>query len=163
MAKHDIQLAPSILSADFARLGQQVTEAEQAGADRIHIDVMDGHFVPNLSMGVPIVAALRPVTPLPLETHLMISDPDFFLEDFARGRFRLPDRSLGRQQQPAPHRADGQGARQTGRRGHQSRDSSVGAGRYPPRPGSGPGHDRQSRFRTPTIHSHNTAKDSTRA
>ncbi len=77
-----VKLAPSILAADFTRLGQQVVEAEQAGADRIHVDVMDGHFVPNLSMGAPIVASLRRVTRLPLEVHLMISSPDMFLDEF---------------------------------------------------------------------------------
>jgi ribulose-phosphate 3-epimerase len=78
-----VQFAPSILAADFARLGEQVAQAERAGASRIHVDIMDGHFVPNLSMGAPIVKSLRKVTRLPLETHLMISDPDFFLDEFA--------------------------------------------------------------------------------
>jgi ribulose-phosphate 3-epimerase len=82
MNKRIVKLAPSILSADFACLGKQVGEAEQAGADRIHVDVMDGHFVPNISVGAPIVQSLRHVTRLPLETHLMISDPDFFLDEF---------------------------------------------------------------------------------
>jgi ribulose-phosphate 3-epimerase len=83
MSAPTIKLAPSILAADFARLGEQVREAEAAGADRIHIDVMDGHFVPNLSMGPVVVTALRPVTRLPLEVHLMIEEPDRFLDAFA--------------------------------------------------------------------------------
>src|SRR5215831_15272770 len=83
MQNHVIKLAPSILAADFARLGEQVAEAERAGADRIHVDVMDGHFVPNIAIGAPIVTSLRRVTHLPLETHLMISSPDFFLDEFA--------------------------------------------------------------------------------
>ncbi len=77
-----VKLAPSILAADFARLGEQVTEAEKAGANRIHVDVMDGHFVPNLSMGAPVVQSLRRITRLPLETHLLVTNPDLFLEEF---------------------------------------------------------------------------------
>jgi len=82
MQADSVKLDPSILAADFARLGEHVAQVEKAGANRIHVDVMDGHFVPNLSMGAPIVQSLRRVTRLPLETHLMISDPDFFLEEF---------------------------------------------------------------------------------
>jgi ribulose-phosphate 3-epimerase len=82
MGNDTVKLAPSILDADFACLGEQVAEVERAGADRIHIDVMDGHFVRNISMGAPIVQSLRRITRLTLVTHLMISDPDFFLEEF---------------------------------------------------------------------------------
>ena len=77
------KLAPSILAADFACLGQQVIEVENAGADRIHVDVMDGHFVPNLSLGAVIVAGLRKVRRLPMETHMMVANPDFFLKQFS--------------------------------------------------------------------------------
>jgi len=84
MSADVVKLAPSILAADFARLGEQVREAEQAGADRIHVDVMDGHFVPNISMGPVVVKALRPVTRLPLEVHLMIEEPDLYLDAFAQ-------------------------------------------------------------------------------
>jgi ribulose-phosphate 3-epimerase len=78
-----IALAPSILSADFARLGEQLAEVEAAGADRIHVDVMDGHFVPNITIGPLVIRALRRVTRLPLEAHLMITEPDRYLEAFA--------------------------------------------------------------------------------
>ena len=77
-------IAPSILSADFSRLGELVREVEAAGADRIHVDVMDGHFVPNLSMGAVVVKGLRPITRLPLEVHLMVEHPGRFLDGFAR-------------------------------------------------------------------------------
>lgn len=78
-----IKLAPSILSADFARLGEQVAEATKAGADYIHVDVMDGHFVPNLTIGAPVVASLRSWTNLPLDVHLMIEYPERYIGDFA--------------------------------------------------------------------------------
>ena len=79
----DVQIAPSILSADFTRLGEELRAAERGGAGLIHIDVMDGHFVPNISIGPMIVKAARRVTQLPLDCHLMISDPDRYIEEFA--------------------------------------------------------------------------------
>jgi ribulose-phosphate 3-epimerase len=82
MSPDRVAIAPSILSADFARLGYQVAEAEAAGADLIHVDVMDGHFVPNLTIGPLVVRALRRGTRLPLETHLMIEEPDRYLGAF---------------------------------------------------------------------------------
>lgn len=78
-----IRLAPSILSADFTRLGEEVRAAEEAGADWIHVDVMDGHFVPNLTMGPAVAAAIRRVTQLPIDVHLMIDNPDEFITAFA--------------------------------------------------------------------------------
>lgn len=77
-------IAPSILSADFSRLGEEIRAVEKAGADVIHLDVMDGHFVPNITIGPLVVKAVRKVTRLPLDVHLMISDPDRYLDDFAR-------------------------------------------------------------------------------
>jgi ribulose-phosphate 3-epimerase len=78
-----IELAPSILSADFARLGEQVHRAEEGGAALIHVDVMDGHFVPNITIGPPVVRSLRKATELPLDCHLMIESPDNFIPEFA--------------------------------------------------------------------------------
>jgi len=77
-----IKLAPSILSADFGRLGEQVVEATKAGADYIHVDVMDGHFVPNITIGPTVVAAIRPHTNLPLDVHLMIEAPEKYISQF---------------------------------------------------------------------------------
>jgi ribulose-phosphate 3-epimerase len=77
-----IRLAPSILAADFANLGAEIAAAARGGADQIHVDVMDGHFVPNITIGVPVVKSLRKVTTLPLDVHLMIVDPDRYLDAF---------------------------------------------------------------------------------
>ena len=79
-----IKIAPSILAANFAKLGEEVKEVEQAGAELIHIDVMDGHFVPNISFGSIVLDAIRPLTNLPLDVHLMIENPDQYIEQFAK-------------------------------------------------------------------------------
>jgi len=79
-----IKIAPSILSADFANLERDIKMIEKAGADYVHVDVMDGHFVPNITIGAPVVAAIRKVTKLPLDVHLMISQPGRYIEDFAK-------------------------------------------------------------------------------
>ena len=84
MSPKPLVIAPSILSADFARLGDEVRAVDQAGADWIHVDVMDGRFVPNLTIGPLVVAALRPVTEKPLDVHLMIVEPEKYVPDFAR-------------------------------------------------------------------------------
>ncbi|MGZ3723943.1 MAG: ribulose-phosphate 3-epimerase [Bdellovibrionales bacterium] len=83
-AKSPFIIAPSILSADFARLGEEIRNLERAGADWIHVDVMDGHFVPNLTIGAPVVKALRPTTNMPLDVHLMIDEPERYIADFAK-------------------------------------------------------------------------------
>ncbi|HXW55097.1 MAG TPA: ribulose-phosphate 3-epimerase [Candidatus Cybelea sp.] len=77
-----IEIAPSILASNFARLGEEVKKVEEGGADVIHVDVMDGHFVPNISLGIPVVESLRKATPLPLDVHLMIEQPEEYIEDF---------------------------------------------------------------------------------
>src|SRR4051794_12392510 len=79
-----MKIAPSILAADFARLGEQVAQVDAAGADRIHFDVMDGHFVPNLSMGPVVLSGIRPLTKLPIEVHLMVEEPGKFVEPFIK-------------------------------------------------------------------------------
>jgi ribulose-phosphate 3-epimerase len=84
MAYAKIEIAPSILASNFAKLGEDVRAVEQGGADVIHVDVMDGHFVPNISIGVPVVASLHKATRLPLDVHLMIERPEEYIEQFVR-------------------------------------------------------------------------------
>jgi len=83
VTRQGLRIAPSILSADFARLADEVLRVEMGGADMLHVDVMDGHFVPNLTVGPPIVEALRKVTKLPLDVHLMMTNPDAYIPEFA--------------------------------------------------------------------------------
>jgi len=83
MKSRPVKLAPSILSADFSRLGEEIAEVTKAGADYIHVDVMDGHFVPNITIGAPVVASLRSRTDLPLDVHLMIERPEAHISQFA--------------------------------------------------------------------------------
>jgi ribulose-phosphate 3-epimerase len=90
MSYAKIEIAPSILASNFAKLGDEIRAVEQGGADVIHVDVMDGHFVPNISIGIPVVASLRKATRLPLDVHLMIDRPEKYIEGFVRaGASRL--------------------------------------------------------------------------
>ena len=82
--KQTVRIAPSILSADFSKLGEEVAAIEAAGADWVHIDVMDGHFVPNLTFGAPVVSCLRKVTKMPFDVHLMVEAPQNYIADFAK-------------------------------------------------------------------------------
>jgi ribulose-phosphate 3-epimerase len=79
-----VKIAPSILSADFSKLGEEISDVEKGGAELIHVDVMDGHFVPNITIGPLVVESIRPITKLPLDVHLMIENPDQYIESFAK-------------------------------------------------------------------------------
>mgnify|MGYP001243165602 CR=1 FL=1 len=94
-----VKIAPSILSADFSRLAEEIKDVEEAGADYIHIDVMDGHFVPNITMGPLVVEAIRPHTDLPLDVHLMIENPDDYLEAFVKAGANM----ISVHQEACPH------------------------------------------------------------
>jgi ribulose-phosphate 3-epimerase len=89
MNSRTVEIAPSILSADFARLGEEIQAVEKAGAGVLHVDVMDGHFVPNITVGLPVVKGLARVTQLPIDAHLMISDPGLYAEQFVKAGARM--------------------------------------------------------------------------
>ena len=84
-----VKIAPSILSADFSKLGEEIKDVEKGGAEYIHVDVMDGHFVPNITIGPLVVESIRPITKLPLDVHLMIENPDQYIEVICKSRCGL--------------------------------------------------------------------------
>ena len=116
-------IAPSILSADFARIGEAVALAEKAGADLVHIDVMDGHFVPNLTLGPQLVASLRKMTRLPLDVHLMVEEPRAFIPAFSEAGRRLDLLPPGSLRPPPQGRLARPRARAQGGPRPQSRDA----------------------------------------
>jgi ribulose-phosphate 3-epimerase len=162
MERKIVNLAPSILAADFARLGKQVVEAESGGADRIHVDIMDGHFVPNLSMGAPVVHSLRRVTSLQLEIHMMISDPDFFLDEFVEAG---SDSFLVHWEGNHNLHRTVQRIKALGKRAGVAMNPATPAAVLEdilPDSRSGAGYDGQSGIREPALHSNDTAENTAR-
>lgn len=117
------KIAPSILSSDFARLADEIKDVDQGGADYIHVDVMDGHFVPNITIGPLIVDAVRPVTDLPLDVHLMIENPDAYIEAFAKAGADIITVHQEACPPPPPHAAADQKLRCESWRCHQPGDA----------------------------------------
>ena len=125
-----MKIAPSILSADFAALGEAIARVEAGGADQLHVDVMDGRFVPNITIGPPVLESIRKRTRLPLDVHLMIVEPERYIETFVRAGADLVTVHVGSLPAPAPDPAPDQGGGRQGR----GRPQSLHA---PCRPSSG--------------------------
>ena len=147
-----VEIAPSILAADFASLGDAIRAVERGGVSMLHVDVMDGHFVPNISIGVPVVASLRKATRLTLDVHLMIENPEQYIEAFAKAGADM----ISVHQEATPHLdralAHDSRARLPAGRGDQSGDAGGGALRSARQGGSRAGDVGESGIRRAVIH-----------